>query len=162
MYNNFVGNFVLLIIITLCVSCSGSGSNKKKQVNSIVGSGYYQCNYSKNHYDIILSSGTRDSLYEIWGVEYGGMKKLKQVNIDSIDFNRIIQIGKCHLNKRFRSTDLQLSSFEIKRINEDRPGVSENLYIELTFINSKNDFCAKIPLFLNGMIILSNNEDKPH
>lgn len=153
-------NFILIII--LCTSCGGNGSNRNKETNSVIISDYYQCDYSKNRYDTILSSGTKDTLDEIWGVELQEMKKLKQVNIDTIDFNRIIQIGKSHLIKRFKSANLQLSSFEIKEINEGRSRVLKNWYIELTFLDYKSGFSEKIPLFLNGTIILSNNEDKPN
>lgn len=151
-------NFILLIIPALCISCSGNDPNVKIQANSIVNSGYYQCDYSKNQYDTILSSGTSDTLTEIWGIEPLEIKKLKQVNIDSVDFNAIIQKGKVHLNKRFLSADLQFSSLEIK---EDNSRFLRFFFVELTFLDTKSGGSQKIPFLLDGTIILSNNEVNP-
>ncbi|MCU7549584.1 hypothetical protein OCK74_10690 [Chitinophagaceae bacterium LB-8] len=119
---------------------------------------YYKCDYSKNQFITILSSGTKDTTTEVWGIDKRDIEELPIIELKELDSGTIIKKAEAHLKKRFPGMSLQLSGFQVESITDNDTSNSRNKFVEVTFQYNKRGYYQIVPLLSDGRIILSNNE----
>lgn len=119
---------------------------------------YYKCDYAKNKYDTILSSGNKHETTEVWGIDKSDIAKLPILNRKAIDRTVFIKIAAQHIKDRLPDINLLSSSFTLQRINEKDTSNPRNWFVDITFLYDEKGYYQEVPVLLNGKIILSNNE----
>ncbi len=153
------------------MSCNENGTQpKEKKADNITQSKtpltidksiplrYYKCDYGKNQYDTILSSGSEHEVTEVWGVKKGDIIKLPILNKGTFDTNAIFRSAALHIKRRLPDIDLLSTSYTLERINERDSSNPRNWFIEVTFLYDKRGYYQTVPVLLDGRIILSSNE----
>jgi hypothetical protein len=150
---------ICLLIISLVLSSCNSEDKKVKndQIKEIGKLEFYKCDYLKKH-DTLLSSGSKDSITEIWGFNKLDINSLPQKNLNNTDLNQIIENAKQHLSNRFPGIILNFSDLKLKKIDiKDTSSLKNDFYI-VSFIYDKRGYYQEVPVLPDGRIILSNNE----
>ena len=153
-------NYLIVLLGILIISCQNKSvkTTETKQKTSLEDSIiYYKADYTKD-IDTILSSGSEYGKREneIWGINKLEIKKSPQLNINDFDHNKAISLAGQHLKKRFNPIELLFQSIELEHLNS---GNTQQLnYIIVTFSYDKKEYVQKVPMLLDGRIILSNNE----
>jgi hypothetical protein len=154
--------------IVLLISCnehrSQSEEVKKKtypQKENRVRLSYYQCDYSKQQYDTILSAGNELAITEIWGVNKSDIAELPNFNLQILDTSVFLRCATIHLKNQFPNINILSSNYKLERINEQDTSSQQNWFVDIMFLYDKRGYFQKVPLLLDGRIILSNTERKP-
>jgi len=153
-------NYLIVLLGIFIISCQAKPvkTTGTKQKTSLKGSIiYYKADYTKD-IDTILSSdseyGKREN--EIWGINKLEIKKSNQLNINDFDYNKAISLARQYLKKRFNPIELLFQSIELEHLNSGNP--QQLNYIIITFSYDKKEYVQKVPMLLDGRIVLSNNE----
>lgn len=150
---------LLILLPVLIISCKNENSSLQKsnqKPNPKTTIAYYQPDYA-NHIDTILNSGENGKKSsEAWGLNKSEIKKLPEIKTTKIDYNKVISIAKQHLNNRFDPIDLEFQSIELEVLNKNT--TNKFNYLVVTFSYDKKKYVQKVPLLLDGRVILSNNE----
>jgi len=152
--------FCLSILLpVLIISCKNETSslekpNQKANPSTVIV--YYQPDYAKP-VDTILSSGENGKKSsEAWGLNKSEIKKLPEIKTTKIDYNKAISIAKQHLKNGFDPIDLEFQSIELEVLNKNT--TNQFNYLVVTFSYDKIEYVQKVPLLLDGRVILSSNE----
>jgi len=119
---------------------------------------YYKCDYNKNNYFTVLSSGDENVMNEFWGINKEYIKFLPEANFNQIDISKIIKNSTAHLNKRYPNIELNLIELKFERINDKDLLDNKNWIVLLTYQYNKLGYTQMIPMLIDGRIVLSNNE----
>jgi len=156
-----VSKFSILILL---ISCNASDIHTKAvskeavtPVKTPVQLSYYKCDYSRQQFDTILSSGDKHTTTEIWGVNKSDISTFPSIKTLNIDTALITKMAAAHLRKRFTDISILSSECKLERINEDTAN-QRNWFIDVTFLYDKRGYYQKVPALPDGRIILSNNE----
>jgi hypothetical protein len=157
-----VPSLILLILLTSCKE----NSNVSKTTNAQLGTEnkepikltYYKCDYSKKRFDTLFSSGSERDIHEVWGVSPNDIITFPIINSSSVDSNAMVKSAGQHLKQRFTDMDLEISNFQIQWINHRDTSNPRNRFAEITFLYDKRGYYQKVPVLLDGRIILSNCE----
>ncbi len=148
----------IILFGSLIISCkNGSTTNTqyKEKINNIDSIVYYKPDYTK-HIDMILSSGEKGKKEsEFWGVNIKDITNLPKTK-NRMDYNKTILFAEKYLKKRFHPIDLQFQSIDLETANKYGP--NQFSYFVITFSYDKKDYVQKVPMLLDGRIILSNKE----
>lgn len=152
--------FCLLILLpVLIISCKNETSSLDKlnqKANPATTIVYYQPDYA-NHIDTILSSGENvKKASEAWGINELEIKKLPEIKTTKIDYNKAISIAEQHLKNRLGPIDLEFQSIELEVLNKN--STNQFKFLIVTFSYDKKEYVQKVPMLLDGRVILSNNE----
>ena len=118
---------------------------------------YYKCDYSKR-FDTILSSGDDYTIREIWGVNKSDISTFPSIKHLTVDTSVIIQTAATHLRKRFTDINILSSECKLERIDDEAIPNERNWFVDVTFLYDKRGYYQKVPVLLDGRIILSNKE----
>jgi hypothetical protein len=119
---------------------------------------FYKCDYAADQYITILSSGNDHQQDEIWGINRRDIAKLPMLDINSLDTSILAEHAAIHLKSRFPGIDLLSTNFTLERIDDQDTSNERNWYIDVTFLYDKRGYVQKVPVLLDGRIVLSNNE----
>lgn len=128
------------------------------QVERPIQLSYYKCDYSKREYDTILSSGDEHTTTEVWGIDKRYIDSLPSINIHPVDTTAIIKSAAFHLRKRFPDIAILYSDCKLEHISEKDTSNPNNWFFDISFLYDKRGYYQKVPVLLDGRIVLSNNE----
>lgn len=115
---------------------------------------YYQPDYNSDSNHIILSSGNDlNQLNEYWKLDEKDFKP-PTIYPDVINWAALILNAKTHIQERFDLESIKLISIEIDKEFKDNP----IKYAVISFEKDSSGFIEKLPMLLDGRIVLSNKE----
>ncbi len=109
-------------------------------------------------YDTIFMAGSEDSITEIWGVIRSDINEFPNFDPRSIDTTYVLKSAMEHLKNRFSDINIFSSTFKLERINDQDTASQNNWFIDITFLYDERGYFQKVPILLDGRIILSNDE----
>ncbi len=154
--------FLFFFIIFISFSCNpkkfNEAENHDYNISTTDKIKYYKCNYSaKDSIVTILSSGpVNNSLSEYWSVNPDEITSSDSSSLGIINVNRLIRVGKEHLSSRLQHSDLQFSEISIEKVPLD--SYNKIIFICIITYKKSENFIEKIPMLLDGTVILSSNE----
>jgi hypothetical protein len=161
----------VLLTLILVISCKQNNTQRKElkpdgftdpgnsiEVDDSTQLRYYKCDYAKNRYDTILSSGDGHQITEVWGIDKKDIASLPLFKMETLDTNVIIQNAARYIKTIFPDIDFLSTRYSLERINEKDNSNPRNWFIEVSFLYDKRGYYQEVPLLLDGRIILSSNE----
>lgn len=150
-------------LIFFLLSCNANDKQLKTEkketaVGSSVRLSYYKCDYSKQEYDTILSSGDENTTTEVWGINKSDIATLSNINKQTLDTTAIVKVAALYLRKRFPDVAILSSDCNLERIDEQDTANPKNWFIVVNFLYDKRGYYQKVPVLVDGRIVLSNNE----
>ncbi|MCB0537149.1 MAG: hypothetical protein KDE33_06430 [Bacteroidetes bacterium] len=119
---------------------------------------YYSCDYAEKKFDTILSAGVEHQTNEVWGVNRKDIARLPILERESLDTDEILTRAAIHIKSRFPNIQLLDSSFTLERIDLSDTTDPKNWFVDVEFLYDKRGYYQKVPVLLDGRIVLSNNE----
>lgn len=152
----FCLSILLHVLIISCKNETSSLDKPNQKANPATAIVYYQPDYAKP-VDTILSSGENGKkLSETWGLNKSEIKKLPEIKTTKIDYNKAISIAEQHLKNKFDLIKLEFQSMELQFLNKNTQ--NQFSYLLMTFSYDNKGYVQKVPMLLDGRVILSNNE----
>jgi hypothetical protein len=160
----------VLLTLILVISCKQNNSQRKDlktdafypgksiEVDHSTQLRYYKCDYAKNRYDTILSSGDGHQITEVWGIDKKDIASLPLFKMETLDTSVIIQNAARYIKTIFPDIDFLSTRYSLERINEKDSSNPRNWFIEVSFLYDKRGYYQEVPLLLDGRIILSSNQ----
>jgi hypothetical protein len=161
----------VLLTLILVISCKQNKSERKESkadavshprksvgVDDSTQLQYYKCDYAKNRYDTILSSGDGHQITEVWGIDKKDIASLPLFKMETLDTSVIIQNAARYIKTIFPDIDFLSTRYSLERINEKDSSNPRNWFIEVSFLYNKRGYYQEVPLLLDGRIILSSNQ----
>lgn len=146
---------IIILSIFTFISCQHNHPEKKYNLKEDIIQ-YYKCDYELEDGNIVVlsSGGYNEASTEYWAINV--LEIEKKNNARNIDVEVLISNAKKHLLKRFTPIDLIFSDISIQDIGA-LDGKSQ-VFIGIVSFEYREDMFQKVPVLLDGTIVLSNKE----